>query len=89
MTKLGYAVELTDRQVDKEFPEAHVAKLGLLVKERADGVLKVRLIVDMLRSKANAKALIPERGILPRPTDPVYDALELLAATPRARESSY
>lgn len=62
MIKLGFAVEFIEEQVRSEFPEAHVAKLGfIVVKEKADGSTKARLIVNMLRSKANSKAVIPER----------------------------
>ena len=40
--------------------------------------LKRRLLVDMLRSKANACALVPERGVLPRLADAAGDARRLV-----------
>ena len=71
-----------------------MAKLGFIAKEKADGSFKARLIVDMPRSKANSKGVVPERGVLPRPSDPVDDAPALfntLGATagPEAREVQF
>ena len=40
---------------------------------------KLRLVVDMRRSKANARAAVPERPILPRPRDVVADWDELIS----------
>ena len=40
---------------------------------------KLRLVVDMRRSSANARAAVPERPILPRPRDVVADWEELFS----------
>ena len=58
------------------FPKGHINKLGLIIKESPEK-RKVRLVVDMRRSRANARAAVPERPILPRPCDVVADWKEL------------
>ena len=46
-----------------------VSKLAAVIKERSDGSLKVRLIVDFLRSGVNACLKVGERVVLPRLRD--------------------
>ena len=53
------------------FPEGHLNKAGLIVKESPDDSRKLRLIIDMFRSGANDAAVVPEQGILPRPANAV------------------
>ncbi|CAE7468205.1 unnamed protein product [Symbiodinium sp. CCMP2592] len=62
------------RDADAEMAERYfsrpvVSKLGLIVKEKPDGSKKRRVIVDALRSGANAQAVCPERIVLPRQED--------------------
>ena len=60
------------------FPTVHVNKLGVIVKESPEK-RKLRLVVDMRRSNANARVAVPERPILPRPRDVVADWEELFS----------
>ena len=67
-------------------------KLAVLVKEKSDGSIKVRFIVDMLRSVINGLAKASERIVLPRghdlitavlnpwETDSIDDEIEFLVA---------
>ena len=57
--RLDHAKELFDHPT--------ISKLGLLIKEKADGAKKRRVVVDALRSGANKQACCPERIVLPRP----------------------
>jgi hypothetical protein len=70
-------VELPDEVVEKRFPKGHLNKLGVIIKTRKNGVRKVRLVVDMRRSRANLRARVPERPVLPRPKDPVDVVFDL------------
>ncbi len=53
-----------------------LSKLALISKERPDGTYKHRLIVDLLRSEANAHISHGERIVLPQVGDAVKDALK-------------
>ena len=64
--------------LERHFPKSHVNNLGLIVKESPEK-RKVRLVVDMRRSRANARAAVPERPVLPRPRDVIADWEELLS----------
>ena len=72
------AVDVDKATLERPFPKGHVNKLGLIVKESPEK-LKVRLVVDMRRSRANARAAVPERLVLPRPRDVVADWEELFS----------
>ena len=48
-----------------------VSKLGLILKEKEDGTMKRRIIIDLRRSGGNSKSALPERLTLPRPVDAV------------------
>ena len=69
LIKKGYVKKLTVEEAEKYFGKPVVSRLGLIVKEKADGSKKRRIIVDALRSGANAQAICPERIVLPRPED--------------------
>ena len=43
-----------------------VSKLALILKPKADGSVKKRIVIDMLRSGGNSRADAPERIVLPR-----------------------
>ena len=71
------AVDIDKDTLERLFLKGHVNKLGLIVKESPEKH-KLRLVVDMRRSKANARAAVPERPILPRPRDVLADWEEFL-----------
>ena len=56
------------------------APLGTVTKSRADGTLKHRLIQDLRLNKVNSAVTLPERLVLPRPTDLAADMADLRAA---------
>ena len=74
--------KISEDQATNYFSGAVVSKLGLLIKPKADGTIKRRVIVDALRSGANRRARCPERIVLPRPQD-IYT----MAADLKAHES--
>ena len=55
-----------------------VSKLAALSKTKQDGTVKLRLIVDMRRSRLNAHVRLEERIVLPRLSDAVHDAMAML-----------
>ena len=57
--------------------QAPCSKLALITKEKGDGSIKRRVIIDLFRSGGNARARVPERIILPRCTD-VTDSMRRL-----------
>ena len=77
----GFGLELTEEQLLHRYPSATVSRMAILVKPTADGGVKRRLIVDLRRSGANAKADTPERPILPRPSDAIHSLLQNLKGT--------
>eukprot|EP00971_Amphidinium_carterae_P050746 999166-Amphidinium_carterae.1 len=66
LTQLGFCTKLSKVEAMDRFPRGVVSKLALLIKQKADGSVKRRIIVDLLRSGANAQARAPERILLPR-----------------------
>jgi len=61
------------------WPSAQASKVALIIKERADRSLKLRFVVDLLRSGINGEADIPERVVLPRVSDFANSVVDLLA----------
>ena len=57
-----------------------VSKVAAIVKTRADGTEKLRIIIDMLRSSVNSFVRIEERIILPRLADMIADLIALAGA---------
>ena len=68
--------------VKKRFGEVIVSRLAAIIKNREDGSTKVRLIVDMLRSRVNRFVKLHERIVLPRLMDIVTDVIDLILAAP-------
>ena len=64
-------------EVLKRWPDAIATKLAVLVKEKSDGSIKVRFIVDMLRSGINGMVTANERIVLPRGHDLITSTLNL------------
>eukprot|EP00435_Cladocopium_sp_Y103_P072956 s218_g41.t2 len=68
--KEGYMVDVDKDTVTKEMSHGTISRLGLIIKEKPEGV-KRRIILDLRRSGGNRKAVLPEKLILPRPRDAV------------------
>jgi hypothetical protein len=62
----------------KKWPNAIASKVALIVKEKADGATKTRLIVDMRRSGVNGGVVLTERIVLPRIVDFTNSILDLM-----------
>eukprot|EP00972_Heterocapsa_arctica_P075997 11208047-Heterocapsa_arctica.AAC.1 len=69
MLRNRFGVRFTEAQALERWPTGTISKMALLIKERDDGSRKLRLVVDLRRSGANALALVPERPVLPRLSD--------------------
>ena len=65
----GFAKRLAKADAQQRFGSGTVSKLALTTKEKGDGSIKRRIIIDLLRSGGNARARVPERLVLPRCTD--------------------
>ena len=78
---LQYFVEVEDHTA-LDVPVSAVSRMALLVKTRADGTLKLRLIVDLRRSGVNGITVVPQRVVLPRLKDAVESCLDLGEAEP-------
>ena len=63
-----------------------INRIAAIIKTKADGTLKVRIIVDMLRSHVNEFVKVHERVVLPRLMDVIADVVDL--ATPEPTEST-
>lgn len=72
-----------DFSLDREVLEAKYGLLvpsamGLIVKTKADGSKKGRLVHDLRRSDVNSHIVFEERLVLPRLRDAVEDVLSLM-----------
>jgi hypothetical protein len=68
----GFAVIKDKEWITHRFGSGTVSKMALIQKTKDDGRVKNRVVVDLLRSGGNARAVVPERLVLPR----VIDVLE-------------
>ena len=57
--------------------KVRLSKIGLIIKPRKGGGVKLRLITDLLRSRGNEFLIAPERIVLPRLSDALWDAIRL------------
>jgi hypothetical protein len=64
----GFAEIVPLAEIMQKFKTGTVSKLALITKVKPNGVVKHRLIIDLLRSGGNSLASIPERIVLPRRT---------------------
>jgi len=82
LREAGYVEVLGDwSQVQARFGRSVVvSKLAAILKPRADGTLKVRLVIDYRRSGVNAHVRTSERVVLPRLKDAIADAVFLMAS---------
>ena len=53
------------------WPNAIASKVAILTKDRPDGTVKVRLIIDLRRSGGNANAVLPVQPQISGTQDPV------------------
>ena len=67
-------------ELKRHFNEVIISKVAAIIKQREDGSQKVRIIIDMLRSRVNAFVRLSERIVLPRLMDVVSDILALMDA---------
>ena len=70
-------------ELKNHFAGVIISKVAALIKQREDGSQKVRIIIDMLRSRVNEFVKLSERIVLPRLMDVVSDILALLEAAAR------
>ena len=77
----GYVNEYgTWDQVQATFGNVIVSRLAAILKTKEDGSIKVRLIMDMLRSHINSFVKLHERVVLPRLMDVVSDLVSIACA---------
>ena len=77
----GYVRQFPDwEHLKAVFQDVIVSRVATIVKERADGSMKVRIIIDMLRSMVNSFVKLGERIVLPRLMDVVTDLVDLASA---------
>ena len=88
--KLGFAELLTLDEVTARYGTSVVAsKLALIIKEKRDGSIKLRIVNDFRRSGINQFSKVSERVVLPRMMDLVEDAValqECVECSPTAAE---
>ena len=65
-------------EVVREYGEVTVARAACIVKQKPDGSLKLRIIIDWLRALLNEYVKREERCVLPRLKDFISDVLDLL-----------
>ena len=65
----GFAVVLPTGKAQAMRKCGIVSKLALLIKNKDDGGVKRRIIIDLLRCGGNARCRVPERIVLPRVVD--------------------
>eukprot|EP00971_Amphidinium_carterae_P260442 5167126-Amphidinium_carterae.3 len=86
LMSLGYNSVLSVETASNSFPSGVVSKLAVIVKPKADGLIKRRIIVDLLESGANGRSSCTERIVLPRTTDVIKD---LAAVMPHATSDQF
>ena len=64
-----FCIRMKATEAKSTFPHGSLSKLAIIIKEKADGSVKRRIIVDLRRSGANSKSKVRERIVLPRPGD--------------------
>ena len=72
----------------EKFGHAVVSKMAAITKVREDGSIKLRLIIDMLRSRVNEHVRLHERIVLPRVQDLLNDGLALSGLSGEGRTST-
>ena len=81
LIRLGYVKAYrTLAEVEAALGKVVVSKVAAILKQKEDGSVKVRVIIDMLRSLVNSCVKLSERIVLPRLMDVVTDLLEMFTA---------
>eukprot|EP00435_Cladocopium_sp_Y103_P029157 s2227_g7.t1 len=75
----GFALLMDWDEVATHFDKGTVSRLALIVKDKPDGGVKRRVVVDLLRSGGNLRTHTPERIVLPRIVDVTRMARDLAA----------
>jgi hypothetical protein len=75
----GFAILMDWDEVQTHFDKGTVSKLALILKEKPDGSIKRRVVVDLLRSGGNSRTVTPERIVLPRIVDITKMARDMAA----------
>ena len=75
----GFVKVLPLETIHERFPEGTASRLALILKQKADGSTKRRIVIDMRRSKGNERARVGERIILPRAQD-IVTSLRVMRA---------
>ena len=91
LRKLGYVEVLGSwRQVQERFGRSVVvSKLAAILKPKADGSLRVRLVIDYRRSGVNAFVRTRERVVLPRIRDAIDNAVFLMSKAGGNKDMSW
>ena len=84
----GFAILLPWEEVKARFDQGTVSKLALFIKEKPEGGVKRRVVVDLLRSGGNSRTTTPERIVLPRIQDVTQMAREVTEHMGTQRESA-
>ena len=81
LIRLGYVKAYKNlAEVEAAIGKVVVSKVAAILKQKEDGSVKVRVIIDMLRSLVNACVKLSERIVLPRLMDVVTDLLAMFTA---------
>jgi hypothetical protein len=84
LINLGYITKYDKLEdVHGKLGQVIVSKIAAIIKVRDDGTVKLRIIIDMLRSMVNSFVKLSERIVLPRLMDVVTDLLALAEAAKR------
>ena len=75
----GFAILMDWDEVQSYFDRGTVSRLALILKTKADGSIKRRVVVDLLRSGGNGRTVTPERIVLPRVVDVTKMARDVAA----------
>ncbi|CAJ1451521.1 unnamed protein product, partial [Effrenium voratum] len=72
--------DMTNYENLEKFPNGTISRLALILKVKENLEVKRRVVIDLRRSRGNAKARLPEKLVLPRPDDAVRMVREIRAA---------
>ena len=81
LIKKGYACRISKGEAGT-WQSGTMSKLSILLKEKPNGEVKKRLIIDLLRSGGNDKCVTPERIVLPRPDDVIRMVKDMKSLEP-------
>ena len=71
----GIARMVSSEELLQRFPtHGTISRLAMILKQKDDGTVKSRIIMDLRRSGGNSRCKVPERIVLPRVSD-VVDSL--------------